>query len=75
MSSVKEHQVPSSDCLYIARSMAEASSAAQHRWELENNIQAVDLNLVESFFRYNQAEQQAIQQQKPWAKDPHLFKQ
>ena len=53
--------------------MAEASSSGQQRWELENNVQQVDE--VEGFFRYSQAEQQAIQQQKPWAKDPHHFKQ
>ena len=53
--------------------MAEVSNSAQQRWELENNVQPADE--VEGFFRYNQAEQQAIQQQKPWSKDPHLFKQ
>ena len=53
--------------------MAEASSSAQKRWELENNVQPADE--VEGFFRYSQAEQQAILQQKPWSKDPHLFKQ
>lgn len=53
--------------------MAEASSPAQRRWELENNVH-VDEE-VEGFFRYNHAEQQAVQQQKPWSKDPHLYKQ
>lgn len=53
--------------------MAEAPSTAQKRWELENNVQSIDE--VESYFRYNQAEQQAVQQQRPWAKDPHHFKQ
>ena len=53
--------------------MAEASTSAQRRWELENNVQ-VDEE-VEGFFRYNHAEQQAVQQQKPWSKDPHLYKQ
>ena len=53
--------------------MAEASGSAQRRWELENNVQ-VDEE-VEGFFRYNHAEQQAVQQQKPWSKDPHLYKQ
>lgn len=52
--------------------MAEASTSAQKRWELENDVQPADE--VEGYFRYNQAEQQAIQQQKPWSKDPHLFK-
>ncbi len=53
--------------------MAEASSSAQRRWELENNVQ-VDEE-VEGFFRYSHTEQQAVQQQKPWSKDPHLYKQ
>ena len=53
--------------------MAEGSNPALQRWELENNVQPGDE--VEGFFRYNQAEQQALQQQKPWSKDPHLFKQ
>lgn len=53
--------------------MAEASSTAQQRWELENNVQQVDE--VEGYFRYNQAEQQGIQQQRPWSKNPNHFKQ
>jgi COP9 signalosome complex subunit 5 len=49
------------------------ADAARARWELENNITAV--SEVDGYFRYNQAEQQAIQAQKPWARDPHYFKQ
>ncbi len=49
------------------------ADSARARWELENNIQPV--SEVDGYFRYNQAEQQAIQQQKPWARDPHYFKQ
>jgi hypothetical protein len=49
------------------------ADAARTRWELENNITAV--SEVDGYFRYNQAEQQAIQAQKPWARDPHYFKQ
>ena len=36
-------------------------------------MQAV--NEVDGYFKYDQAEQQAVQQQKPWARDPHFFKQ
>lgn len=61
---------PADNC---ACEMADASTSAQRRWELENNVQ-VDEE-VEGFFRYNHAEQQAVQQQKPWSKDPHLYKQ
>ncbi len=51
------------------------TDAARMRWELENNIQAASDTTVDGYFKYNQAEQQAIQQQKPWARDPHYFKQ
>ena len=49
------------------------TSTARARWELENNIQQVED--VDSLFKYDQAEQTAVQQQKPWSKDPHFFKQ
>ena len=50
-----------------------ATSDAQARWELENGVAPV--NEVDSLFKYDRAEQQAVQQQKPWARDPHFFKQ
>jgi len=46
------------------------ANAARQRWELENNVQQVD-----SMFKYDASEQQMMQQQRPWAKDPHHFKQ
>jgi COP9 signalosome complex subunit 5 len=46
-----------------------STSTALARWELENTVQGVD-----ELYRYNAAEQQAMQSQKPWAKDPHFFK-
>jgi hypothetical protein len=52
--------------------MAE-SSAARARWELENNVQNVED--IDALFKYNAAEMQAVQQQKPWSKDPHFYKQ
>ncbi|KAL2633314.1 hypothetical protein R1flu_004793 [Riccia fluitans] len=60
--------------------MEASSSAAVARqtWELENNIQmetpggtAVD---ADAMYQYDEAAQAAIQQQKPWTKDPHFFK-
>jgi len=42
------------------------------RWELENNVHNVSTDLL---YKYDAAEQQAIQAQKPWTKDPHYFKQ
>ena len=53
--------------------MQNAGKTAQAPWELENNVQQVED--VDSLFRYDQQEQQAIQQQKPWSKDPNYFKQ
>ena len=56
--------------------MAE-SSTARARWELENNVQTRGLHGedVDALYRHDHAEQQVIQQQKPWSKDPHFFKQ
>jgi COP9 signalosome complex subunit 5 len=48
-------------------------STAQLRWELENNVQPVAS--TDALYKYDVAEQQAIQAQKPWTKDPHFFKQ
>lgn len=47
------------------------SSAARARWELENNITGEDFDAL---YRHDHGEQQVIQQQRPWAKDPHFFK-
>lgn len=52
--------------------MAGDTSTARARWELENNIQAEP---VDALFKYDHQEQQLVQQQKPWSKDPHHFKQ
>jgi COP9 signalosome complex subunit 5 len=48
------------------------SSSAQKRWELENDVQNVEG--CDAYYKYDAAEQQALQQQKPWTKDPHYFK-
>ena len=45
---------------------------ARATWELENNVQ--DLAGDDLMFRYDEQQQKAIQQQKPWAKNPHYFK-
>ncbi|KAF5843621.1 putative COP9 signalosome, subunit CSN5 [Dunaliella salina] len=52
--------------------MASSSTAqdARKRWELENNVVQVD----QEMYKYDAAEQQMMQQQRPWAKDPHHFK-
>jgi len=48
------------------------AAAALKRFELENNIQAVDSDQI---YKYDAAKHQAILQSKPWTKDPHYFKQ
>lgn len=50
--------------------MADKTGARQ-RWELENDIQDIQ---TDAYYKYDHAEQQALQQQKPWTKDPHYFK-
>lgn len=51
--------------------MADTTNA-RLRWELENNVQTTED--ISQLYKYDAAEQQAIQQQKPWTKDPHFFK-
>ena len=48
-----------------------ASSAAQKRWEQENEIQERD---VDAIYRWDGETQRAIQEEKPWANDPNYFK-
>eukprot|EP00245_Coleochaete_scutata_P007791 TRINITY_DN23561_c0_g1_i1.p1 TRINITY_DN23561_c0_g1~~TRINITY_DN23561_c0_g1_i1.p1 ORF type:complete len:389 (+),score=83.32 TRINITY_DN23561_c0_g1_i1:61-1167(+) len=53
---------------------AEAStsaSVAKKTWELENSIETVDADAI---FKYDEVQQAAIQNQKPWTQDPHYFK-
>jgi hypothetical protein len=52
---------------------SEAMDVAKARWELENQVQTVAD--VDALYRHDEAEQKAIQAQKPWTKDPHYFKQ
>lgn len=56
----------------VGGSSASGAAAARTRWELENNVQ--EISDADSYFKYEQVEQQAVQQQKPWARDPHFFK-
>ena len=67
----------------MASSSSSSSSAALARqtWELENNIISVDpatlsglSNGSDAIYAYDEASQAAIQQQKPWSRDPHFFK-
>ncbi|XP_024358602.1 COP9 signalosome complex subunit 5 [Physcomitrium patens] len=59
---------------------ASTSSAmiARQTWEIENNIVATDSPAATSdsdaIFEYDEAAQSSIQQQKPWTRDPHYFK-
>ena len=50
--------------------------AAQQRWELENEVAQPQPDAVaDSYYHYDLAEQQQLQREKPWSKDPHYFKQ
>lgn len=50
---------------------ATGSSDARKRWELENDVHVV--SEADGLFRYDKHEQQAIQQQRPWTRNPHHF--
>lgn len=52
--------------------MADAGNA-KLRWELENDVQQ-QAGGVDELFRFDAQEQQQIQQQRPWTRDPHYFK-
>eukprot|EP00850_Spirogloea_muscicola_P011001 SM000066S20476 [mRNA] locus=s66:582301:584588:- [translate_table: standard] len=47
--------------------------AARQTWELENGIAAAG-DGADAVFRYDEAQQAAIQAQKPWTKNPHYFR-
>jgi hypothetical protein len=55
--------------------MAAGTSTAQARWELENAVASTSAAEADALYRYDPQEQQTIQQQKPWQKDPTYFKQ
>lgn len=55
--------------------MADDTGAAQRRWELENDLaQPQQDAAADSYYHYDLAEQQQLQREKPWSKDPHYFK-
>ncbi|KAI8466783.1 MAG: hypothetical protein J3K34DRAFT_460709 [Monoraphidium minutum] len=54
--------------------MAASTSAAQQRWELENAVASTSASEADALYKYDPQEQQTIQQQKPWQKDPQYFK-
>eukprot|EP00249_Psilotum_nudum_P009217 c21787_g1_i1 orf=320-1405(-) len=57
-------------------SSSSSSAVARQTWELENNIVSMDGSSLDadSVYVYDEAAQLAIQQQKPWTRDPHFFK-
>jgi len=48
-------------------------SATQKAWELENAVKLVDPHR-DALYSYDAKEQKAIQDEQPWRKDPHHFK-
>lgn len=58
-------------------SSSSSAAVARQTWELENNIVNMESTSSpdsDSLYFYDEAAQSAIQQQKPWTKDPHFFK-
>eukprot|EP00271_Cylindrocystis_brebissonii_P011503 TRINITY_DN29344_c0_g1_i1.p1 TRINITY_DN29344_c0_g1~~TRINITY_DN29344_c0_g1_i1.p1 ORF type:complete len:375 (-),score=63.42 TRINITY_DN29344_c0_g1_i1:327-1451(-) len=53
-------------------SLAPSVLESRQRWELENKI--TNVSDADAIFKFNDAQQSAIQQQKAWTKDPHYFK-
>lgn len=53
---------------------ASSSSSALTRWQLENNVQTLPPDELESIIQDDKERQQMIQSQRPWQKDPHYFK-
>lgn len=58
--------------------MESTSSAAMARqtWELENDIPvaASDPDALDAIYRYDEAAQGRVHQEKPWLNDPHHFR-
>lgn len=51
------------------------AATARQRWELENNVASVSSAAeADALYRYDAEEQRAVQQQRPWQKDPTYFK-
>lgn len=51
-----------------------ATTIAQRTWELENNIATIDASSdTDAIYFYDEAGQAQVQQEKPWANDPHFF--
>lgn len=57
-------------------SSSSSIAVARQTWELENNIVTVENTSpdADSLYFYDEAAQSATQQQKPWTRDPHFFK-
>jgi hypothetical protein len=51
------------------------AQAAQLRWELENGIEGAESADIDSLYRWDPDATRAIQNEKPWTKDPNYFKQ
>ncbi|KAK1409008.1 hypothetical protein QVD17_41244 [Tagetes erecta] len=55
-----------------------SASMAQQTWELENNIiattETLPSSISDTIFYYDESAQSKLQQQKPWADNPHYFK-
>lgn len=60
-----------------AGGLSSSAAIAQQTWELENNIVTMDSPPsadADAIYYYDEAAQAKVQQEKPWANDPHFFK-
>ena len=46
---------------------------ARAQWELENDVEAASESDEASLFRYDEAQQKKIQEEKPWKQNPNYF--
>jgi COP9 signalosome complex subunit 5 len=55
-----------------ASTAGDAATAAQKKWESENNVQVVQ---PDEIYKYDETKYEEFLRSKPWSKDPHYFKQ
>ncbi|GAB4822727.1 hypothetical protein N2152v2_009773 [Parachlorella kessleri] len=58
----------------MAEPFKEGASNARTRWELENDVAEASSSDMDRLYNFDAEEQKAIQNAKPWTRDPHFFK-
>ena len=57
------------------KSFDQMGDQALQRWELENEISGAESADIDNLYRWDPAALRAIQDARPWTKDPNHFKQ